>query len=186
MTIAEIIELEGARKSPEHFNVVHFLLEGNGFYRAHDWSAWLLKTFPPNEAIAGMGVTAKKNKDGYIDAFVGFPATSLKKYIPDAEQAGYTVVDDGHFTVTVELPADIGEVSFDNLNRMKEEWKNGLPVQEGRRQKREDRDYRENAPRIVRFTDLMNRIIALPLEDITPREAYDILRDLRRDVSAMF
>lgn len=83
MTIAEIIEIESARKEPEQWNVVHLLKEGE-FYRAHDWSAWLMSVFPFGEALnKPLHITAKRLKDGYIDAWVGFPATSIGKYIPN-------------------------------------------------------------------------------------------------------
>ena len=71
MTIADIIELENNRKSPDTFGRIHFIKEGN-FYRAHDISAWLITMMPFSEL-----------KDGYIDAFIGFPLTSLDKYIPN-------------------------------------------------------------------------------------------------------
>lgn len=185
MTIAEIISLETDRKSPEQFNVVHFLKEGNGFFRAHDWSAWLLKNFPINDLVANMGVTAKRQKDGYVDAFVGFPATSLKKYIPEAEQVGFTVIDDNHFTVTVELPAEIGEVSFDNLNTKKEEWKQSLPIQD-KKKNREEHEVQEHAPRFMRMSDIVGRLVSLPMEDVSPKEAYDILRELRRQAIGLY
>lgn len=185
MTIAEIISIESARQDAEQFNVVHFIKEGNGFYRAHDWSAWLLKTCPLNDLVANMGVTAKRQKDGYIDAFVGFPATSLKKYLPDAEQLGFAVIDDNHFTVTVELPAEIGEVSFDNLNRKKEEWKQSLPLQD-KKKNREEREVQEAVPRFMRMSDIVGRLVSLPMEDISPKEAYDILRDLRRQAIGLY
>lgn len=176
--------MESARQEAGQFNVVHFVKEGNGFYRAHDWSAWLLKSFPPNDLVANMGVTAKRRKDGYIDAFVGFPATSLKKYIPDAEQAGFTVIDDNHFTVTVELPAEIGEVTFDNLNTKKEEWKQSLPLQD--KKNREEREVQEHAPRFMRMSDIVGRLVSLPMEEISPKDAYNILRDLRRQAIALY
>lgn len=185
MTIAEIRKIEEARQDTAQLNVVHFIKEGNGFFRAHDWSAWLLKTFPPNGEIAGMSVTAKRQKDGYVDAFVGFPATSIRKYIPDADAAGFQQVDADHFTVTVELTPDIGEVSFDNLSAQKEEWKATLKVSDKKSQ-REEREAAQQAPRLMRLTDVIGHIAALPLEDISPREAYDILKDLRRKVLAIF
>ena len=52
MTIADIIELENNRKSPDTFGRIHFIKEGN-FYRAHDISAWLpltsLDKYIPND-----------------------------------------------------------------------------------------------------------------------------------------
>ena len=82
MTIADIIELENNRKSPDSFGRIHFIKEGN-FYRAHDVSAWLITMMPFSEAIKNVSIIAKKLKDGYIDAFIGFPLTSLDKYIPN-------------------------------------------------------------------------------------------------------
>lgn len=82
MTIADIIELENNRKSPDTFGRIHFIKEGN-FYRAHDISAWLITMMPFSEAIKNVSIIAKKLKDGYIDAFIGFPLTSLDKYIPN-------------------------------------------------------------------------------------------------------
>ena len=82
MTIADIIELENNRKSPDTFGRIHFIKEGN-FYRAHDISAWLITMMPFSETIKNVSIIAKKLKDGYIDAFIGFPLTSLDKYIPN-------------------------------------------------------------------------------------------------------
>lgn len=184
MTIAEIIKIETARQEAESWNVVHLLKEGD-FYRAHDWSAWLMSVFPFGEALEKpLKVIAKKLKDGYIDAFLGFPASSIRKYIPDGME--YCIVSDTQIDVKVEIPAEIGDVSFDNLNGMKEAWKANLPLQEGKKQRREERETADQAPRIIRFTDVINRIVALPMEDMSPMEAWNFLRDLRRQISAMF
>jgi hypothetical protein len=82
MTIAEIRKIEEEREGS--LGVIHLQKEGS-FYHANDWSAWLMTKYPIGEAAnKPMTVTAKKLKDGYIHAFVGFPATSLAKYVPIA------------------------------------------------------------------------------------------------------
>ena len=81
MNIAEIRELENSRKSPDMYGRIHFVKEGN-FYRAHDISAWLISMMPFSEAIKNIKIFAKKLKDGYIDAWLGFPLTSLEKIHP--------------------------------------------------------------------------------------------------------
>jgi hypothetical protein len=186
MTIAEIIKLEGERQDPSQWNLIHLVKEGD-FYRAHDWSAWLMSAFPIGEAIEKpLKVIAKKLKDGYIDAFLGFPASSIGKYIPNNGSVDFRPVSDTQIDVAIEIPAEIGEVSFDNLSRMKEDWITSLPLIEGKKQKREDREVQEQAPRIVRFSDILSRIVSLPIEDMSPKDAWETLRDLRRQVSAMF
>ena len=184
MQISEIIGIESARQDAEAWNVIHLLKEGD-FYRAHDWSAWLMSAFPFGEAAEKpLKVIAKKLKDGYIDAFCGFPASSIGKYIPQGME--FKAVSDVQLDVKIEIPAEIGEVSFDNLNSMKEEWKNSLPLLEGKKQRREEREVADQAPRIIRFTDVINRIMSLPMEDMSPMEAWNFLRDMRRQISAMY
>ena len=185
MTIAEIIAIETNRKEAGQWNVIHFVKDGD-FYRAHDWSAWLMSACPFGEAVnKPLKVIAKKMKDGYVDAWCGFPASSLGKYIPNDGSVDFKPVSDNQIDVSVELPADIGDVSFENLLALKEEWKNALPLI-GKKQRREDREVAELAPRTVRFSDVIFRIMAIPIEDTSPKEAWDILRDLRREISAMF
>lgn len=186
MTIAEIIDIESARQEASSWNVIHLIKEGE-FYRAHDWSAWLLQKFPIGEAVEKpLKVITKKLKNEYVDAWCGFPASSIGKYIPNNGSVEFTPVSDIQIDVKIELPDSIGELSFENLNKQKEEWKASLPVSENKKQRREDREMSEQAPRNIRFTDIIARILAVPIEDISPREAYDILRGLRRDVTSMF
>lgn len=184
MTIAEIVELESARQEESSWNVIHFVKEGD-FYRAHDWSAWLMSVYPFGEAVEKpLKVIAKKMKDGYIDAFCGFPASSIGKYIPQGMD--FQPVSDTQIDVRIEFPAEIGEVSFENLSKKKEDWKNGLTLTEGKKQRRENREDTEQAPRIVRFTDIISKIVSMPIEDMSPKEAWDALRELRRQVTALF
>lgn len=187
MTIAEIIAIESDRKQPEQWNVVHFLKEGE-FYRAHDWSAWLMSSFPIGEAVnKPLHITAKKLKDGYVDAWVGFPATSISKYIPNDGSVWFNPVSDTQIDVKIEIPAEIGEVSFDNLNSMKEEWKASLQLNENsRKQRREEREVLEAAPKVLRFSEIANLVLSFPLESKSPIEAWDFLRQLRRQIAAMY
>lgn len=183
MTIADIRKTEESREGS--MNVVHLIKEGS-FYHANDWSAWLMTKFPIGEAInKPMVVTAKKTKDDYIHAFVGFPATSIGKYIPNDGSVGFSPVSDSQIDV-VFSHVDFGEATMTDIRKQVDEWKGTLPIQESKKHRREDRDIQVQAPRITRICDIIQRIIAVPLEDISPRDAYNILRDLRRDISAIF
>ena len=188
MTIAEIIELEGTRKNPEQFNVVHLIKENGEWYRAHDWSAWLMSVFPFGEAInKPLHITAKKLKDGYIDAWVGFPATSLAKFVPNDGTVQFMPVSDTQIDVLINLPNDIGEITFDNLNRMKEEWKANLQINDSnKKQRREEREVVEAMPKVMRFSEIANLVISFPLESKSPIEAWEFLRQLRHQIAAMY
>jgi len=182
MTISEIVKIETDRS--EKARVVHLLKEGS-FYHANDWSAWLMTRFPVGEAKnKPMNVTAKKLKDGYIHAFVGFPVTSLGKYVPDDGSVRFEHVSDVQIDVEL-LEVDFGNATIEDLRREVDEWKATLPL-EDKSKKREARDAQELAPQIMRVTEIMNRIVAYPLESKSPVEAWEFLRKMRQNILAIY
>jgi len=185
MTIADIIELENNRKSPDTFGRIHFIKEGN-FYRAHDISAWLITMMPFSEAIKNVSIIAKKLKDGYIDVFIGFPLKSLDKYIPNDGSVTFVPINDIQIDVVIVPTDDILSASFDEIRKAVDEWKLTLPIKAEKSNRREDREITEQRPRITRITDIINHVLAFPLEDKSPMDAYNFLRDLRRDIVAIF
>lgn len=185
MTIADIRKLEETRKGPTQQRTVHLLKEGE-WYRAHDHSAWLMASFPMGEGKdKPLKCVAKKMKDGYTDAFCGFPCTSMNKYLPNDGSVEFLPINDAQIDIVLKQ-VELGDATDEQLRQQVDQWKESLPVQESKKQQREDRDVRREMPRITRISDIVARILAIPMEDISPREAYDLLRDLRRDVSAIF
>ncbi len=186
MTIAEISKIENERKTPEDFGVIHLFSENN-FYRAHDWSAWLMTTFPFGESVnKPLRISAKRLKDGYVEAWVGFPVTSIGKYVPNDDSLKFNPISDTQIDVTITLPEEIAGADFESLRSQIDEWKEGLPMNEAKKQKREDREVAEVAPRFTRMTDIVGRILSFPLESKSPIEAWEFVRQLRQQVAAMF
>jgi len=185
MTIAEIIELENNRKSPDMFGRIHFIKEGN-FYRAHDISAWIIATMPFSENIKNINIIAKKHKDGYIDAFIGFPLTSLDKYIPNDGSVTFIPISDMMIDVMITPTDDILASDFETIRKTVDDWKQTLPLKADKPEKRESREVSEAQPRITRISDVINSILSFPLESKSPMEAYDFLRQLRKEVVALY
>lgn len=182
MKLIEIRQLEETREG--QMNVVHLIKEG-AFYHAYDWSAWLMSKFAIGEAKnKPMVVTASKLNDDYINAFVGFPATSIGKYVPNSEIVEFLPVEDTQIDIVMNV--DLGDATVEDIRKMVDEWKESLPLRMTKKQSREDKGVSKSAPRIMCITDIISRVISIPLEDISPKQAYDILRDLRRDISALF
>ena len=175
MNIAEIRELENSRKSPDMYGRIHFVKEGN-FYRAHDISAWLTSMMPFSEAIKNIKIFAKKLKDGYIDAWLGFPLTSLEKFIPNDGTVTFVPINDTQIDVMIVPTDDILASDFDTIRKAVDDWKMTLPLTEEV----------EARPRITRISDVISRVISFELESSSPMEAYEFLRELRRDISAIF
>lgn len=185
MTIAEIIELENSRKSPDMYGRIHLLREGN-FYRAHDWSAWMAMTNPINDLWPSMSIIARKLKDGYIDVFIGFPLTSLEKYIPNDGSVTFVPIGNNQIDVVIMPTDDVLAADFDTIRKAVDEWKAAQPISENKSSRRENREASEAQPRIIRFSDVIHTVISFPLESKSPMEAYEFLRQLRRDVIALF
>ena len=182
MTIVDIIKIEADREGKA--NVVHLIKEGN-FYHANDWSAWLMTKFPIGEAATKpMRVTAKRLKDGYVQAFVGFPVTSLGKYIPNDGSVLFVPVSDTQ--IDVELPADFGNATVDDLRKMVDEWKETLPMNAEKGNRRHGDEVREAMPRVTRLSDIASRVLSFDIAEHTPMEAMQFVRDLQHDIAALF
>ena len=182
MTIADIIKIESDREGKA--NIVHLIKEGN-FYHANDWSAWLMTKFPVGEAATKpMRVTAKRLKDGYVQAFVGFPVTSLGKYVPNDGSVLFVPVSDTQ--IDVELPADFGDATVDDLRKMVDEWKDTLPMNAEKGNRRHGDEVHEAMPRVTRLSDIASRVLSFDIAEHTPIEAMQFIRDLQHDIAALF
>lgn len=121
--ISEILEIEKQRTEPATWNVIHLFKEG-GFYRAYNWSAWLIVTFGYNDEVRSqtqdrkpLAVSRKKMKNSDVDfAFVGFPLRSLEKFLPYKDS--FTPISDTQIDVAVELPPSDGEQSFESMQEV--------------------------------------------------------------------
>ena len=182
MTIADIIKIESDREGKA--NVVHLIKEGN-FYHANDWSAWLMTKFPIGEAATKpMRVTTKRLKEGYVQAFVGFPVTSLGKYVPNDGSVLFVPVSDTQ--IDVEIPADFGDATVDDLRKMVDEWKETLPLNAEKGNRRHCDEVHEAMPRVTRLSDIASRVLSFDIAEHTPIEAMQFIRDLQHDIAALF
>ena len=184
MTIADIIKIETDRQDPKKFGVVHLIKEGN-FYHANDWSAWLMTQFPVGAAKEkGITPTTKRLKDGYIHTFVGFPVSSIGKYMPQEETAGFNPVSDTQIDVT--LNVDFGDATYEDVRGQVDKWKESLPLTESKPQKRESRETSELAPRATRLSDVVARILSFPLANKSPMDAWEFVRKMQQEAAQLF
>ncbi len=192
MKISDIRQMEESRNSSEDFRIIHLVktdMNGNGkeFYRAYDWSAWLVKMFIDNGITEKpLKVSAKRHKDGYLETWVGFPVTSLDKYIPRELITYFGTESNDQIDVVLNLPAEWSECSKEAFQKAVGDWKDTLPVNEGKGPRRESQEAAEAAPRITRFSDIANLILSFPLEDKSYHDAWEFVRSLRKQVVAMF
>lgn len=194
MSIAEILEIERNREESSTWNVIHLFKEGS-FYRAYEWSAWLTAVVSFNDSVRNgtqdrkpLTVTRKKDKnsDGTF-AFVGFPLNSLDKYIPNNIE--FKPISDGQIDIQIELPADIGEISFEAISKKIDEWKEGVPIKEEKQKKGksdESTPFVMSSDRPMSITGIMTQIIAYPLEQKSPMEVVAFVSDIRKRLAMLF
>ena len=189
--ISEILEIEKERTDVSSWNVIHLFKEG-GFYRAYNWSAWLIVTVAYNDEVRKgqsdrkpLNVSRKRVKNGDGDfAFVGFPLKSMEKFIP--YQTAFTPINDSQIDISIELPATDAEISYEVLSQSFEDWKQSVPIQEDK-PKREGVSPDEAvqaSPRSI--TQVMQQVLSFPLESRTPMECMSFISLLKQQLAALF
>jgi hypothetical protein len=168
--ISDILEIEKQRTEREQWNVIHLFKEG-GFYRAYEWSAWLIVTMAYTDEVRQqtgdrkpLNVTHKRSRnsdDTFL--FVGFPLKSADKFIP--QRTSFDSVSDTQLNITISLAWN-EEQSYETLDEAFQKWKSEQPIQEPK-QKREDMPADTGSRQHSTLTGIMSEILAWPLEQKT-------------------
>lgn len=199
-TIREIYDIEKQREQADQWNIIHLFKEGNT-YKAYEWSAWLTREFASTEEwrsqfnahqLKPVHKMVKKTSGSII--FVGFPPTSLDKFVQKGLQLNFVSVSDTQIDITIELPADIGELSYESLNESFQEWKKQFPLKQDKTDEENNRNLNiqnENVlpytlDKPMRMSKICMQLVAIPIEDISPNEALKILKVLRRQALSIY
>lgn len=174
-SVKELVEMDARRADMVSCRVVR-LFQDNTFWRAYDWSAWLLVKFFPS-----LKITKRQYKN--IDdttVFVGFPITSLQKFTP--EGASVQAIDDK--TVAVTLPenlfpedADIAALQEDYKN-----WKQGVPASDNSKKEYDGEKSVVVEGHPIRLTDIMRKIMKFPIEQKSFIECTNFLIEVKKDL----
>ena len=184
--ISEILEMEKQRNEAASWNVIHLFKEGN-FFRAYEWSAWLIVTVAYSDEVRKqspdrkpLGVTRKqvKNSDDSF-VFVGFPIKSLDKFIP--YKNSFTPVNDDQIDIAIELPATEQEVSYEALSQTMASWKMSVPL--AKENKKDMNGDSRTSPRGL--TAIMASVLSYPLEQKTPMENINFISELKQQLAML-
>ena len=191
--ISDILKIERTRTDKASWNVIHLFKEG-GFYRAYEWSAWLICVITYSDEVRKqtqdrrpLTVTHKRLKDGddsYI--FVGFPLNSMDKFIP--QRTAFQPVGDAQIDVIIALPqpTDGTELTYDRLSEACANWKTTQPIQEPRK-----KDAASSVPggfaagKRMSITAIMADILAYPLEQHTLLDNTQYLSNVKQQLAAL-
>ena len=184
--LEEIIRTEKSRSDSRTFSQIHLFKEG-AFLRAYEQSAWLMSRY------AAADLQPKKHKtrqttDGTF-VFVGFPLTSLDKYRPERSQD--ISFDESHFILDLPVGTFPQELTKELFDSDFERWKNEIAVTDNKNGKTDkiipeaqgDTEGQSALP--LRLTDIMQEILAYPLEGKSPIETMLFVSELKKKLSAI-
>ena len=190
----EIMAIEADRHDPSTWNVIRLLRDGN-YWHANEWSGWLMgvvipnemkRRYPTEERVPPQAIKkyAKNISGEYI--FVGCQEKSFDKYIPKEMQVSFRPVDNLRIDIAIEMPSDLGELSFERLNKMFLEWKSSVPVSKDDKQSGKGGSVGRNAvlPSDIPpgLMSILTKILSFPLASRTPMQAHEFVADLQKDV----
>lgn len=175
--INEILEFESSRDGLEMQRTIHLFQEGS-FYRAYDWSAWLMCRY-----LHDFKVTHRRMKGiEQSVALIGFPVTSLSKWVTvDLERHD---VSDKHitFTLSEDVFCDLGEgVNPDDVFN---DWKASHPIVEKAARRQSDADSPQQ--HVMSLSMIAQRILSFPVEAKSPIDCYQFLSEIKQQIAKLF
>ena len=190
--LEDIFAVEAEREMPESWNKIHLYKVGD-FWRAYEWSAWLIAVITYNDEVRmqtkdrkPLHVTRMRRTDveGATYCTVGFPIRSLEKFIPQREK--FESKEDFHAVVTITLPqpSDGSAITHDRLAEAVERWKETIDIKQptsSRKKATPDAPHSEARDGV----GLLSKIMAYPLEERTAMENMQFIRYLKDQVIAI-
>lgn len=192
--LEEVFKQEWDRENPAEWSKIHLYKMGD-FWRAYEWSAWLISVVTFNDKVR---MTTKDRKPIHVtrmrrtdveDAtycFVGFPVRSVEKYIPKRES--FESVDDKHVVITIALPTptDGSEVTFERLKEAVGKWKENYDIKV-QKPKKEKPSAAPGIMSVARPTGagILAQIMAYPLAERTAVDNIAFISSLKNQITAI-
>lgn len=177
--LKEILDIERSRMDNGTHNTIYLFPEGT-FYRAYEWSAWLCCRY-----INQFKATRREVKGELVETvvFIGFPITSLGKFLPEGAQMS----SNEDKSVSVTLPIDVfqGGKDTEALKGTYEQWKESVPLAVSRKGSVKDDLKNTSVTQPHRMSEIMLRILAFPVEQKTPMECMNFIAEVKQDIAKL-
>lgn len=187
--LSEILSVEKQRAENKNTNTVHIWRDG-GFYRAYNWSAWLIAAFSYTEETSDnperfepIKVTRNSLQSGEMFCWVGFPIMSLKKYIPSSEN--FTPSEESHITLDIPLP-ETENSDYEHMLPQYEAWEATFPIQRKKPKKPHTEQPVVVETQPLKISLVLSEILSYPVESKTPMENTDFIIKLKRQLEKLF
>ena len=192
-SLTEVFAIESDRATSDKWNKIHLFKMGD-FWRAYEWSAWLISVITYNDAARQ---ATKDRKPIYVTrmkrtdiegtyCFVGFPVRSLEKYIPTREN--FESIDDKHVVVTITLPqpTDGSELNEELLVTAVNQWREGIELKKKKKDKADSSaDDSMAGNQHPTGNGILSQIMAYPLSERTAIENIQFIQSLKQQVATI-
>ena len=194
-SLTEVFAIESDRATSDKWNKIHLFKMGD-FWRAYEWSAWLISVITYNDAARQatkdrkpLHVTRMERSD--IEGtycFVGFPVRSLEKYIPTREN--FESIDDKHVVVTITLPqpTDGSGLNEELLATAVNQWREGIELKKKKDKADRTADDATGAMAGSQHptgNGILSQIMAYPLSERTAVDNIQFIQSLKQQLSAI-
>lgn len=196
--LSEVFNIERDRQDKDKWNKIHLFKMGD-FYRAYEWSAWLICVITytdearmktkDRKPLKKTRIAIANSDDTYC--FVGFPIKSVEKFIPEREN--FETEADKHviITITMPTPADGSEVTYERLKTAFTTWKDAIEIKE--RDTEEKSTTKKETVNSTSFNQqttiggngIISQILAYPLDQRTSIENIEFISSLKRQVASI-
>lgn len=179
--LKEILSIEQEHSSLEQYAVIHLFREGT-FYRAYEWSAWLCCRYM-NQFKSTRREQKTELKDDTTAVFIGFPITSLAKYLPEGAQV--VTNDDKSVAVTLQAAVLPETGNAESLAEDFRHWKNSVPLAQPKRTslREELKGGVEMHPH--HLSEVMLRVLSFPVEQKTPMECMAFIAEVKQQLASL-
>ena len=188
-SLTEVFAIESDRHESDRWNKIHLFKIGD-FWRAYEWSAWLIAAVTYNDQARmetsdrkPLQVTRMNRTDiNGTYCFVGFPVRSVDKFIPTRDN--FESVDDKHVVVTITLPqpAAGNDINEDLLTRAFNKWKESIKVKQ---QKDKKAQPAEEAQQEIHSGGILSQIMAYPISERTAIENIQFIQSLKQQLATI-
>lgn len=188
--LTDVFTTESDRQESEKWNKIHLYKMGD-FWRAYEWSAWLIAAITYNEQVRmetkdrrPLQVTRMNRTDVEgTYCFVGFPVRSVEKYIPTREN--FESIDDKHVAITIALPepTDGTEITGNRLAEAFGKWKESIEIKPKKEKKEKPTATAQQIP--LSGNGILSQIMAYPLSERTAVDNIQFIQSLKQQLSAI-
>ena len=185
LLFSDKINIDAQRSTDAERCLAHLYSEGK-FYRAFNYSAWLISQYIYNEeyrksinASSPINVSRSKSKEGAEYIVCGFPIHSLKKYCGGLE---FEVIDSNH--TVVKMPQDALGMNEQEFRGAYNDYAATISFKpkKSEEQKQFGTVDAEGQPRSLGMIDIFRKIISYRLIEHTPTEAVGFLQEVQQDL----